>query len=79
MMKADAMLMFRVASCSVLVWLFCGVTGDAQAQILNKKEVLQRYDFWDNQDWDWYADNIPFFECPDNDITLTYYYRWELI
>ena len=73
------MLMFRIVSCSVLVFLFCGVRCDAQAQVLNKQEMLQRFDFWDNQDWDWYVDNIPFFECPDNDITLTYYYRWELI
>ncbi|MCU0713716.1 MAG: hypothetical protein MUC43_16780, partial [Pirellula sp.] len=78
-MKADAMLMFRMVSCTVLVWLFCGVTCDAQTQVLNKREMLQRFDFWDNQDWSWYEENIPFFECPDNDITLTYYYRWELI
>src|SRR5207253_221207 len=23
--------------------------------------------------------NIPFFECPDAEITTTYYYRWELL
>lgn len=23
--------------------------------------------------------NIPLFECPDRDVTTTYYYRWELV
>ena len=35
--------------------------------------------FWDNRDWDWYKQNVPFFECPDAEITTTYYYRWELV
>jgi hypothetical protein len=26
--------------------------------------------------WDWMKGNVPFFECPDPDIELTYYYRW---
>ena len=41
--------------------------------------MLNKFTFWDNKDWDWYKSNIPFFESPDNDIDLTYYYRWELI
>jgi len=47
--------------------------------ILDKQQQLDRQTFWDNQDWDWYAEQIPFFECPDADITTTYYYRWELL
>ena len=27
----------------------------------------------------WYKEQIPFFECPDEEINTTYYYRWELI
>jgi F5/8 type C domain len=38
---------------------------------------LKKQQFWDNRDWDWYQQNIPFFDCPDADITTTYYYRWE--
>ena len=51
----------------------------AQGQVLDKQKLLDRQDFWDNRDWDWYKDNIPFFECPDEEINTTYYYRWELI
>ncbi len=51
----------------------------ANAQILDKQKLLEAQTFWDNRDWDWYKANIPFFECPDADITTTYYYRWELL
>ena len=54
-------------------------TQPAQGQVLDKQKLLDRQDFWDNRDWDWYKDNIPFFECPDEEINTTYYYRWELI
>ena len=50
-----------------------------QSSILDKQQMLQSHSFWDNRDWEWYAQNIPFFECPDADITTTYYYRWELL
>jgi len=26
--------------------------------------------------WDWMKGNVPFFECPDSDITRAYYFRW---
>lgn len=51
----------------------------ATAEVLDKQKQLDAQTFWDNRDWDWYAENIPFFECPDPDITTTYYYRWELL
>ena len=51
----------------------------AAAQVLDKQKQLEAHMFWDNRDWDWYAEHIPFFECPDPDITTTYYYRWELL
>ncbi len=50
----------------------------AGAAVLDKQAQLDAQTFWDNRDWDWYKANIPFFECPDADITTTYYYRWEL-
>src|SRR5438876_2840691 len=49
------------------------------AALLNKQDLLDRETFWDNRDWDWYKENIPFFECPDADLTTTYYYRWEVV
>ena len=51
----------------------------AAAQILDHQKLLDKHAFWDNRDWDWYRDNIPFFECPDADIETTWYYRWELV
>lgn len=51
----------------------------ASAQVLDPQKQLDAQTFWDNRDWDWYAEQIPFFECPDADITTTYYYRWELL
>lgn len=55
------------------------VVAPASAQLLDKQQLLDSQSFWDNRDWDWYKANIPFFECPDSDITTTYYYRWELV
>jgi hypothetical protein len=49
------------------------------AQVLDKQKILNQFDFWGNQDWDWYKENIPFFESPDRDIDMTYYYRWDLM
>jgi hypothetical protein len=51
----------------------------APADVLDKQRQLDSQTFWDNRDWDWYRANIPFFECPDAEITTTYYYRWELL
>jgi hypothetical protein len=53
-------------------------TFPASSQVLDKQKLLSAQTFWDNQDWDWYKANIPFFECPDAEINTTYYYRWEL-
>ena len=58
---------------------FAGLTARLPAQVLDHQKLLDAQTFWDNRDWDWYKANIPFFECPDADITKTYYYRWELI
>src|SRR5215208_1455410 len=51
----------------------------AKAEVLDKQKMLEKQTFWDNRDWDWYKENIPFFECPDPEIEKIYYYRWELI
>ncbi len=46
---------------------------------INKDKILQSLDWLQNQDFDWYKDNIPFLETPDKEIDATYYYRWELV
>ena len=56
-----------------------GSGTSARAQVLDKQKVLDAQTFWDNRDWDWYKEHIPFFECPDTDLTTTYYYRWEVV
>ncbi len=55
--------------------------GHAQnpSSILNKQQILGRFDWWDNSDWDWYKNNIPFFDSPDSTINEIYYYRWEVM
>lgn len=47
--------------------------------ILDKQEQLDRHSWWDNKDWDWYKQKIPFFESPETLINATYYYRWEVM
>lgn len=51
----------------------------ARAQVLDKQSLLEKQSYFDNRDWGWYLENIPFFDCPDPDLVTTYYYRWELI
>lgn len=48
-------------------------------EVLHKDAQLQRFRFWQNQDWDWYRKNIPFFESPDTRLDEVYYYRWEVV
>lgn len=55
------------------------VTNLANAQRLNKQQLLENQAWWDNRDFEWYKQQIPFFECSDADIQTTYYYRWDLL
>ena len=50
-----------------------GLSGSAREALMN------RFDFWYNEDWDWYRANIPFVETPDDRLDETYYYRWQLV
>ncbi|HEY8503936.1 MAG TPA: hypothetical protein VIL46_05100, partial [Gemmataceae bacterium] len=64
--------------------VFCAIApllapSPARADVLDKPKLLDAETFWGNRDWDWYRANIPFFECPDADVTTTYYYRWEVV
>jgi hypothetical protein len=65
----------------LLVLLSCVMCAGVYAEsvVLDKQKILDRQSFWDNKDWDWYKDNIPFLETPDAEIDTTYYYRWELV
>ncbi len=46
------------------------------SQVLDKQKLFNSYT-WNNKDFLWYAENIPFLETPDKDIDRTYYYRWD--
>ena len=48
---------------------------NAEGQVLDKQQLLDRQTFWENQDFDWFRANIPFFDSPDEAINTTYYYR----
>ena len=48
-------------------------TVPSDSHLLNKTALLDSYQRGDNP---WFVENIPFFECPDKDITDIYYYRW---
>jgi hypothetical protein len=63
----------------LIVFLFFVFIPELEAQVLDKTRILESQTYLDNRDWEWYSNNIPFFECPDEDITKTYYYRWELL
>ena len=62
------------------VIVLIGLTGCRESdEIIDKQLVFDRYDWWDNRDWDWYSENIPFIETPDPQIDEVYYYRWEVM
>ena len=67
----------------VLTIAFCtlstAISLTLNAQVLNKLRLLDQFDFWQNKDWEWYKTNIPFFESPDKELDITYYYRWEMM
>jgi hypothetical protein len=72
---------FLLRRCTSAVF-FLGLilsSASSYAQILDKRKLLEEETFWDNRDFDWYEQNIPFLECPDREVTTTYYYRWELL
>jgi hypothetical protein len=64
---------------AVLVLVLASNCASLLAAVLEPQKLLDKQTFWDNRDWDWYKSHIPFFECPDEEINTTYYYRWELV
>jgi hypothetical protein len=68
----------KSAALLALALLACIPSG-AGGQRLDRQKLLDAQTFWDNRDWDWDKANVPFFECPEADLTTTYYYRWELV
>ena len=61
------------------LFLITVLSSCQEEEILDKQEILDKYSFWTNRDWRWYKENIPFLDTPNEDIDLTYYYRWEMM
>lgn len=80
-------LVFRRSLTRLVIFLFffglfipgCNKNKTGGENILDKQQVLNKQEWWDNKDWSWYKNNIPFFDSPDSGINEIYYYRWELI
>jgi len=72
-------LAIRFASFIVLAVLCLSSCAQEAGPVLDPQALLERHDWWDNRDWDWYEEKIPFFESPDLELDATYYYRWELL
>ena len=64
---------------AVFVWALSLGYRPPAAPLLDKQRILQQQTWWDNRDFSWYKQHIPFFESPDTAIDATYYYRWELV
>src|SRR5260221_5101711 len=77
--KPHSMNISTLLSVGIIAGVISLCSTRASAEVLDKQKQLDAQTFWDNRDWDWYRANIPFFECPDAEITTTYYYRWELL
>lgn len=74
--------LFRIVLFLYLIGVGFGVPevySQNGSSFLDKQEILDRYTWWDNRDWDWYKQNIPFFDSPDTTLNEIYYYRWELM
>lgn len=62
---------------ALLSWALV-VPGRA-SPVLDHRKLFEAQTFWDNRDFDWFENNIPFLDTPDAEINTTYYYRWELV
>jgi len=73
------------AAILVSLWMALSLQGvgqetvGKQIAILDRSALIREQTYFDNRDWDWFVENIPFLDCPDKEIQTTYYYRWELM
>jgi hypothetical protein len=64
---------------AVLAITIPGCEQPSHSPPLDPVAILEGFDWWDNRDWDWYTENIPFFDSPDPELNATYFYRWEVL
>lgn len=58
----------------IFILFFLFACKDPKIELDHTKISKQYY----GEDYQWYVDNLPFFECSDKDIEQVYYYRWKL-
>lgn len=75
---------------NILALLLLILTSTAEAQLLSKDQYKHYIDRFNENDyelyrlgeytnekaWDFLAENMPFFNCPDKQLEETYYFRW---
>ncbi|HPW60996.1 MAG TPA: discoidin domain-containing protein [Cyclobacteriaceae bacterium] len=59
----------------ILLFFLLGCNREDKYPILDHAALATKYY---GADASWYLDNIPFFECSDQEIEQVYYYRWKL-
>jgi len=79
MIRLSLKWLFAFSGAFIFAVFFQHAAAAEDSPIVDKQQELDRFTWWDNRDWDWYKQRIPFFESPDSDIDFTYYYRWELV
>ena len=55
------------------------ICSAGEGSVLDRREILESHEWWDNRDFDWYEDNIPFLETPNQELDTTWYYRWDMM
>jgi F5/8 type C domain len=75
--KIKALIMLKIVG--IVAVALISLCSYCYGQFLDKGQILRQQTYLDNRDFDWYEANIPFFECPDKEISTTYYYRWDLL
>ncbi len=59
----------------VLIFFIACSSEKKDAPSLDHNKIAKEYY---GEDYQWYVDNLPFFECSDKQIEQVYYYRWKL-
>ncbi|MCU0370676.1 MAG: hypothetical protein MUC31_04630, partial [Bacteroidales bacterium] len=72
-MKNSLKILFLVSFINIIVIPSC--TDSNEKSVLDHDKLAKDYY---QEDFQWYLDNIPFFECSDKQLEQVYYYRWKM-
>jgi hypothetical protein len=59
----------------ILFLILHGCAEKNSIPFLDQEKLAKQYF---QEDYQWYLDNIPFFECSDRQLEQVYYYRWKM-